>query len=174
MARHVKNDNDGSFCGSLQRVHTTRANGKLFTGDCETLTTNGVCTGTVKEHKELMKMACQHPDGLWLTSFSKIVLPLSDTPFHESKPLTPPVWRASTHSAELAAHDENPALVEHACVQVQHVVHIYSHKILRQVSLGERGRAGVRLSLWVLTSNIHTKAQETENNQSVCSPLPLS
>lgn len=86
-----------------------------------------------------------------------------------------PVSRLSTHSAEFAANDENPAFVEHTGVQMQHVVYIYSHKILCQVSLGERRRGDLWLILLVLiTSSIELKHEKQKNNQKVYSPIPLS
>lgn len=40
-----------------------------------------------------------------------------------------------THSAEFAGADEDPAFVQHAGIQVEHVIDVYSHKVLRQVPL---------------------------------------
>lgn len=50
--------------------------------------------------------------------------------------------RSWTYRAELAGADEDPALVQHASIQVEHVVDIYSHKVLRQVPLPGRSTRG--------------------------------
>lgn len=49
--RHVKTDNDGHLCGSMQSVHNTRSNEKLFISDCETLRINEMCIGSIKGHE---------------------------------------------------------------------------------------------------------------------------
>lgn len=66
--------------------------------------------------------------GNWLVSVM--------APLH--LPINPP---HCTHSAEFAADDEDPALIQHAGIQVEHIVHIHSHEVLCQISLGERTEA---------------------------------
>lgn len=40
-----------------------------------------------------------------------------------------------SHSAQLATADEDSSLVQHASVQMEHVIHVHCYEILRQISL---------------------------------------
>lgn len=42
---------------------------------------------------------------------------------------------SGTHSAKLAGGYDDAPLVQHAGIQVQHVIHVHCHKILSQVPL---------------------------------------
>lgn len=48
----------------------------------------------------------------------------------------------STHRAELAAGDNDPSLVQHAGIQLEHAGHVHGHEVLRQVPLygGDAGQ----------------------------------
>lgn len=55
------------------------------------------------------------------------------------KKVTAESW---TYSAEFTGADEDSALIQHASIQVEHVVDVNSHKILCQVPLQEWSTRG--------------------------------
>lgn len=42
---------------------------------------------------------------------------------------------SATHSAKLTRGNDDAPLMQHAGVQVQHVIHVHCHKVLRQIPL---------------------------------------
>jgi hypothetical protein len=85
---------------------------------------------------------------MWLTHFPNMFFDLAGASLDYTESVAGVC--TTTHSAELAANDEDSALVQHTGIQMQHVVHIHSHKIFCQISLGERGQQGLWLVLFVL------------------------
>lgn len=110
--------------------------------------------------------------GMWLIHFPKIVFNLADIIFQLKLSDCKAVSGQSTHGAEFAADDEDPALIQHAGVQMQHVVHIHSHKIFCQISLGERRKQGLWLILFVLITKVSHKSRRKNQKAYVLFPCP--